>query len=166
MSGSVEDSSGRRPLESLIGSNVGRLIMGSNPVLRAFADEGSVPAHGLRALIFVVTAEMAGKELKAGDLCRQLAISQAATSGVIARLSDTGHLVRDVDLADRRKAVLRCTDRGLSLIRAFIDVTEQYVRQSLAELPDADLEAAHRVLSALAGGAELPGGLLPSLGDV
>jgi hypothetical protein len=62
---------------------------------------------------------------------------------------DAGHMRRESDPADRRKALLRYENSGMELAHAFFAPLGVHVRSALAELPDNDLMAAHRVFSAL-----------------
>jgi hypothetical protein len=62
---------------------------------------------------------------------------------------DAGHVRRESDPADRRKALLRYENSGMELAHAFFEPLAVHVRAALAELPDKDLLAAHRVFSAV-----------------
>ncbi|MEU8664738.1 MarR family winged helix-turn-helix transcriptional regulator [Actinoplanes philippinensis] len=46
----------------------------------------------------------------ASELARRTGLTAAGITGVIARLAAGGHVVRDTDPADRRRAVIRAAD--------------------------------------------------------
>src|ERR1700761_7219326 len=87
----------RRRSEALVSSDVGPLLLVLDGGARSFAERGAGTAQELRALVVIVLAEAAGTELAAGDLARQLRISQPTTSGLIARLTEADCVRRDVD---------------------------------------------------------------------
>ena len=64
-------------------------------------------------------------------------------------MAETGHLRREVDPKDRRKVILRYADHGLDVARRFFATLAELNHSHLANVPDADLEAAHRVFGAL-----------------
>ena len=59
--------------------------------------------------------------------------------------------IQQTDPADRRKVMLRVADQGLEVGREFFTPLAGHTTDSLADLPDDDLAAAHRVFSALIG---------------
>jgi DNA-binding MarR family transcriptional regulator len=62
---------------------------------------------------------------------------------------DAGHVRRESDPADRRKALLRYEESGMELARGFFTPLGVHLRAALADLPDTDLIAAHRVFTAM-----------------
>jgi DNA-binding MarR family transcriptional regulator len=76
-------------------------------------------------------------------------VSPAAITYLVDRMIDAGHIRRESDPADRRKALLRYESSGMDLAHGFFTPLGAHLRAELAELPDADLMAAHRVFSAM-----------------
>jgi hypothetical protein len=60
-------------------------------------------------------------------------------------------VLRASDPGDRRKVLLRVADQGMDVARDFFTPLAGHTRESLADLPDGDLAAAHRVFTALIG---------------
>jgi len=87
--------------------------------------------------------------MTSSDLSQRMGLSGAAITYLVDRLIDAGHIRRDDDPADRRKVVLRNDESGLATARSFFSPLNAHTRVALAELPDADLTAAHRVFAAL-----------------
>lgn len=76
-------------------------------------------------------------------------VSPAAITYLVDRMIDAGHVRREADPEDRRKALLRYEESGMALAHAFFTPLGVHLRSALADLPDSDLLAAHRVFSAM-----------------
>lgn len=141
----------RADLETQISADVRALTAESEQIGRTFAAQNNVGANDFRALLHVMVAESAGTPLTAGELRKLMGTSGAAVTYLVERMIASGHLRRDTDPADRRKVILRYDDHGLAVAREFFTPLARINAQALAGLPDADLEATHRVLTALTG---------------
>jgi DNA-binding MarR family transcriptional regulator len=64
-------------------------------------------------------------------------------------MMDAGHVRRESDPLDRRKARLRYEASGMELANGFFNPLGAHLRAALAGLPDRDLLAAHRVFGAM-----------------
>ena len=116
---------------------------------RYFARQNDVSGNDFHALLHVMVAETAGTPLTMAQLRQRMDVSPAAITYLVDRMIDAGHVRRESDPADRRKALLRYENSGMELAHAFFAPLGVHVRSALAELPDNDLMAAHRVFSAL-----------------
>jgi DNA-binding MarR family transcriptional regulator len=96
-----------------------------------------------------MVAETTGQPITSGELRQQMALSGAAITYLVDRMMASGHITRQSDPGDRRKVILRYSESGLETARAFFAPLGLHVRAAMAELPDADLAAAHRVFTAL-----------------
>ncbi|MBI3225854.1 MAG: winged helix-turn-helix transcriptional regulator [Mycolicibacterium cosmeticum] len=141
----------RASLEAQISVDVRALTAESEQIGRTFAGQNNVGANDFRALLHIMVAESAGTPLTAGELRKLMGTSGAAITYLVERMIASGHLRRDTDPADRRKVILRYDEHGLTVARKFFTPLAQISSQALAGLPDADLEAAHRVFTALTG---------------
>ena len=140
---------GRRELEALIAADVRVLSVESERIGQTFAGRNELGANDFRALMHVMAAEDAEAPLTAGDLSRRMGISGAAITYLVERLIRSGHIRRESDPGDRRKVIVRYADHGMSVARAFFTPLAGYNHAALAELPDSDLAAAHRVFMAV-----------------
>jgi DNA-binding MarR family transcriptional regulator len=145
------DASDRSALEAQISADVRALTAESEQIGRTFAGQNNLGANDFQALLHVMVAESAGSPLTAGELRKLLGTSGAAITYLVERMIASGHLRRDADPADRRKVILRYDEHGLAVARNFFTPLGRLTADALAGLPDADLQAAHRVFTALTG---------------
>jgi DNA-binding MarR family transcriptional regulator len=139
----------REGLESLISADLRELSTESDQIGRLFAMSQDVRPTDFRALLHIMVAETAGRPMTSGDLSHRMGLSGAAITYLVDRLIDSGHIRRDSHPADRRKVILRHSDPGLATARSFFTPLGLHTHEALANLPDADLAAAHRVFAAL-----------------
>jgi DNA-binding MarR family transcriptional regulator len=83
------------------------------------------------------------------QLRQRLDVSPAAITYLVDRMIDAGHVRREADPADRRKALLRYENSGMELAHEFFTPLGAHLRAALADLSDKDLMAAHRVFTAM-----------------
>ena len=76
-------------------------------------------------------------------------MSGAAITYLVERMIESGHLRRESDPADRRKVILRYATHGIEVGRAFFTLLADHTHRAPADLPDEDLQAAHRVFTAV-----------------
>jgi DNA-binding MarR family transcriptional regulator len=140
---------GRDELELLISADLRELSTGSDQVGRLFALIHSLRPNDFRALLHIMVAETGGRPMTSGDLSQRMGLSGSAITYLVDRLIDGGHIRRDNHPRDRRKVVLRNDESGLATAQSFFSPLGVHTRVALADLPDTDLTATHRVLSAL-----------------
>lgn len=142
-------SCGRDELESLISADLRELSTESDQIGQLFALIHSLRPNDFRALLYIMVAEMSGRPMTSSDLRQRMGLSGSAITYLVDRLIDAGHIRRDGHPADRRKVVLRNDESGLATARSFFSPLNAHAHVALADLPDADLTAAHRVFAAL-----------------
>ncbi|HEX5254429.1 MAG TPA: MarR family transcriptional regulator [Mycobacterium sp.] len=140
---------GRDELESLISADLRELSTESDQIGRSFALIHSLRPNDFRALLYIMVAEMGGLPMTSSDLSQRMGLSGSAITYLVDRLIDAGLIRRDNHPGDRRKVVLRNDESGLATARSFFSPLTAHTRVALADLPDADLTAAHRVFAAL-----------------
>ncbi len=136
-------------LEALITADVRALSAESEQIGRVFAGLHDLGTNDFRALVHIMVADSAGAPLTSGELRRRMGVSGAAITYLVERMISSGHIRRESDPADRRKVILRYDDHGMAVARAFFTPLGEHTSDALADLPDADLAAAHRVFAAL-----------------
>ncbi len=139
----------RSALESAVVADVQALSAESDQIGRVFAGAHELSANDFRALVHVMVAENAGTPLTAGELRTRMGLSGAAITYLVERMITSGHLRRESDPADRRKVILRYAQHGIEVGRAFFTPLADHTHRALADLPDEDLAAAHRVFTAV-----------------
>ena len=140
----------RLALEKIIGADLREMTSEADWITRVYAAQNNVTANDFRALLFVMMAETSGKQLTAGELRRQMGLSGAAITYLVERMTETGHIRREADPKDRRKVILRYADHGMQVAINFFQQLAEHNHRALADLPDSDLDAAHRTFVALA----------------
>ncbi|HZC89135.1 MAG TPA: MarR family winged helix-turn-helix transcriptional regulator [Mycobacterium sp.] len=121
----------------------------SDRIGRYFARQHDVSGNDFHALLHVMVAETAGKPLTMAQLRQRMDVSPAAITYLVDRMIDAGHVRRESDPADRRKALLRYENSGMEMARGFFTPLGIHLRNALADLTDDDLVAAHRVMVAM-----------------
>ena len=138
-------------LESAVVTDVQALSAESDQIGRVFAGTHALSLNDFRALLHVMVAERAGTPLSAGDLRDLMGVSGAAITYLVERMITSGHLRRESHPTDRRKVILKYADHGVEVGELFFTPLADHTSQALADLPNADLAAAHRVLNAVLG---------------
>ena len=139
----------RAALESVIAADVRAMTAESDQIGRHFAGRHEVAANDFRALLHIMVGETSGTPLTAGDLRHRMGVSGAAITYLVERMIASGHVRRESDPADRRKVMLRVADHGMEVARGFFTPLGEHTRRALAEIPDEDLDAAHRTFTAV-----------------
>lgn len=121
----------------------------SDRIGRYFARQNNVSSNDFHALLHVMVAETAGTPLTMAQLRQRMDVSPAAITYLVDRMIDAGHVRREADPTDRRKALLRYENSGMDLAHTFFAPLSVHLRCALADLPDKDLMAAHRVFNAM-----------------
>ncbi|CAN5553301.1 hypothetical protein BH10ACT9_BH10ACT9_45910 [soil metagenome] len=98
-----------------------------------------------------MVSETAQAPLTVGQLQQRLSLTNSGTTYLVRRMITAGHIRRDTDPTDRRKAVLRYEERGMALAREFFTHLGAANRAAMSMFTDADLLVAHRVMSTLSG---------------
>jgi DNA-binding MarR family transcriptional regulator len=147
--GSDGTADGRIALESQISADLRILTAESEQIGRAFAVLHEVRPTDFRALLHVMVAETSGQPITSGELRQRMGLSGAAITYLVDRMMGSGHITRESDPGDRRKVILRYSESGLDTARAFFAPLGQHARDAMADLPDADLAAGHRVFAAM-----------------
>ena len=139
----------RADLEKLMSADMRAVTAQSDRLGRHFARQNDVSGNDFHALLHVMVAETAGTPLTMAQLRQRMDVSPAAITYLVDRMIEAGHVRREADPADRRKALLRYEDSGMELAHEFFTPLGVHLRSALAELSDKDLLAAHRVFSAM-----------------
>lgn len=145
----VEQRWGRDALESLISADLREISTESDQIGRLFALSQDLRPNDFRALLHIMVAETAGRPMTSGDLSHRMGLSGSAITYLVDRLIESGHIRRDTHPNDRRKVILRHGDSAVATARSFFSPLGTHSRFALADLPDGDLLAAHRVLTGL-----------------
>ena len=115
---------------------------------------GDIGVTGPQRLVLRVVGLFPG--MSAGDLAAVLHVHPSTLTGVLKRLGGQRLLARSDDPTDRRRAVLRLTQRGGRVNAARHGTVEAAIAQALEGVSDRDRMATKRVLERLAAHLEPP----------
>lgn len=121
----------------------------SDRIGRHFARKNEVSGNDFHALLHIMVAETAGSPLTLAALRQRMDVSPPAITYLVDRMIDAGHIRREPDPGDRRKQLLRYEESAMELARSFFTPLGAELRSAMANLPDRDLQAAHRVFTAM-----------------
>ncbi len=147
--GAADRPPDRAELEKLMSADMRALTAQSDRIGRHFARQYDVTGSDFNALLHIMVAERAGTPLTLAQLRQRMDVSPPAITYLVDRMIDAGHIRREPDPADRRKSLLRYEKSGMALARDFFNPLGAELRSAIADLPDRDLAAAHRVFTAM-----------------
>ena len=98
-----------------------------------------------------VLAGVAGDSASLGNLIEHLGVSKQAASQLIDTLVVRGYLDREADPADRRRLIVRLTDRGIAAAAAVRAGVEEVDAELARRLSWTDLATLRAGLGAMAG---------------
>ncbi len=92
-------------------------------------------SYGLTGPQALVLKEInAHKRISAGEVARQVSLSQATITDIIKRLEQRGLVTRVRDLSDRRKTMLEVTKEGKVLIKAAPPLLQEQFTKRFSKL--------------------------------
>jgi DNA-binding MarR family transcriptional regulator len=138
----------RAELEKLLAADLRTMTAGSDRVGRHFARQHDLHRSDLQALLHTMVAETAGEPLNSSQLRERMDISNAAITYLVDRVVSAGHIRREADPSDRRKSLHRLESHAMALGGEFFGPLGAHLH-SVDNLPDDDLLASHRVLTAM-----------------
>jgi len=147
-------SSGRPPRSARadeIVTHMQRLTTESQKVAQAFASQQGLGHIDLEALLHVMQAEREGDPVTAGGLGELLGVTSGAATGVIDRLEKVGHVQRSRDEADRRRVLVRYSDRAREVAGAFFGPLGAMSDRVMSGFDEAELETVRRFLEGMSG---------------
>ena len=129
--------------ERLTGS-LRRFAEESARLTAVFGDAHGLYSRDLSALAVITEAAQAGRPLGPARLADALRLSPSATTTLIDRLEQAGHLTRRPDPGDRRRTVLEMQPPALEVASAFFEplsraldaVMDHYPAEQLALIAD------------------------------
>ncbi|RMB08467.1 MarR family winged helix-turn-helix transcriptional regulator [Eilatimonas milleporae] len=127
-----------------------RLSVLSNRVSRAIADryearfQISLPEWRVMAVLGDTP------DLSAADVAERTAMDKVAVSRAVARLLQSGRLIRHFAADDRRRSVLSLSAEGYAVYRRIVPLALAYEQEILAKLSMDERETLDRLLDKLA----------------
>lgn len=100
-------------------------------------------------------------EITQSELAEQMRIEAPTLVGVIDRMERDGWIVRETDPTDRRKKIIRATEKVEPMWEQMVDCAKLVRSRALHEVPTEDVKNAKEVLAKIRGNliTELPGNI-------
>ena len=93
--------------------------------------------------------EKAAAGLTLGELSRRMMVSNGNITGLVERLVESGHIVREPHATDRRVAYVRLTEAGHAAFAEMATVHAAWIAELFCGLPAPELRTLLRLLGAL-----------------
>lgn len=116
---------------------------------RAFARSRSMHTSDAAAVVEILTAEAHGQVLTSARLAERIGLSAGATSNLLNRLEEAGHIVRTRDHPDRRMVGLRSTAQIHDDAETFFSPVAEALDTALSHYTAEQLDAFAEMLAAL-----------------
>jgi MarR family transcriptional regulator, organic hydroperoxide resistance regulator len=111
-----------------------------NELTRLFARRNRLHPTDAAALIQIIEAEELGRPLTPARLAERISLSTGATSILLSRLEDAGHIRRTRENTDRRVVTLHSTAAINELADAFFEPLAEQLGATLSDYSSAALE--------------------------
>jgi DNA-binding MarR family transcriptional regulator len=157
----VENSGIRTDEESLV-EDAMRLLPKVGPALYGTVANVAHWHHLTPAQLKVILQVGLHGQMTMGEIACSLTVSMPATSEVVDRLVEAGHLVRASDPTDRRRVLIAPTPATVQISEEVNELRRAQVRYALNQLTPEDRPAFVRVLEALLQGLTSIEGVTPA----
>lgn len=121
---------------------------------RAFARSVRMHTTDADAIVLIIEAEERGRPLTPARLAERVGLSPGATSILLGRLEEAGHVERVREGADRRIVTLRSTAAINDSADAFFEPLRRQLDRALGEFTTAQLDVIARAADNLRAAAE------------
>ncbi|MGO4237128.1 MarR family winged helix-turn-helix transcriptional regulator [Pseudarthrobacter sp. YAF2] len=121
----------------------------ANRYVDAAGDRKDMHRTDMNALAVIMRHTARGEVVTPGVLRRELNLSSPATTALIDRLDNSGHVVRERHATDRRQVQLKMTPKAFRDGGAIFAPLAQYMDGAMAEFSPAELETVTRFMTAM-----------------
>lgn len=132
---------------ALVVEHIRRLSLELDRFVDVFARRHALHRTDLDAIGHLWEAERSGAPLTPTRLATSLALSPAATTASLDRLTRSGHVVRRSDPADRRRTFVTLSDQARTLGMEFFRPLAQRMQEAMAPFDDAEIATVARFLT-------------------
>lgn len=113
--------------------------------LKQYSSIYNVNKTQLRALVFIKSYG----SISMSDLCAKLNIEKGSLTSMVDELTKKGYVVRERDLADRRKYMIAITEKGDKISSDFMEKLTYRLEEKLSKLSIEDREKFLEALNTL-----------------
>ena len=146
----------------------------ANRYVDAAGDRKDMHRTDMNALAVIMRHTARGEVVTPGVLRKELNLSSPATTALIDRLDNSGHVVRERNAADRRQVQLKMTPKAFRDGGAIFAPLARHMDGAMAEFSAAELETVTRFMTAMieataaarsaSGGDDAGSGAFPGFG--
>jgi DNA-binding MarR family transcriptional regulator len=114
--------------------------------VEVFARAHGLGRNDLNAIMWISEGTHSGRPISAGELANRLGLGAPATTGLLDRLENAGHVRRERDPHDRRKVAVVMQPPALHLAMAFFEPLGRLMDDAIADISPQDLQRAATVV--------------------
>lgn len=121
----------------------------SRSVARLYAERFDLTIPEWRVMAVLGLEEDRGEALCANSIVTRTAMDKVQVSRAVSRMIDSGLVDRTIDPGDRRRSLLRLTDRGRQTYREIVPAALKYEEELLESLSTEDIITLDRLVTKL-----------------
>jgi DNA-binding MarR family transcriptional regulator len=118
----------------------------SDVFVDVFARAHGLGRNDLNAIMWISEGTRSGHPVTAGELASRLGLGAPATTGLVDRLENAGHVRRERDPHDRRKVTIVMQPPALQVAMDFFVPLGRRMHETVADISLADLQRAAAVI--------------------
>jgi DNA-binding MarR family transcriptional regulator len=142
------DSDRAEALEDLIDA-LRLFTVESDVFVDVFARAHNLGRNDLNAIMWISEGTRSGHPLTAGELAARLGLGAPATTGLVDRLENAGHVRRERDPHDRRKVTIVMQPPALQVAMEFFVPLGRLMADTVADVSAPDLQRTAEVVRLL-----------------
>ncbi|MFB9235425.1 MarR family winged helix-turn-helix transcriptional regulator [Plantactinospora siamensis] len=119
--------------------------------VEVFARAHGLGRNDLNAIMWISQGTGSGQPITSGELASRLGLGAPATTGLVDRLENAGHVRRERDPNDRRRVSIVMQPTALRLATEFFVPLGRLMHDTVADIGDRDLQRATTVVRRLTG---------------
>jgi DNA-binding MarR family transcriptional regulator len=133
-----------------LGDAVVALVRTWRSVGRRFTDGAANTGSQSTLAALEMARLLSDGEHRLGEIAGRRGVDQSVVSRQIGELQQRGLVCRRPDPSDRRASLVRLTPEGTEMLRRSDRLRKEWLRGALARIPATDVQAAARLVAALA----------------
>jgi DNA-binding MarR family transcriptional regulator len=123
----------------------------SDVFVDVFARAHGLGRNDLNAIMWISQGTRSGHPITSGELAARLGLGAPATTGLVDRLENAGHVRRERDPHDRRKVIIVMQPQALQLAMEFFVPLGQLMHDTVADVSPEDLQRVTTVVRRMIG---------------
>ncbi|MEU4237315.1 MarR family transcriptional regulator [Actinoplanes sp. NPDC026619] len=134
----------------------------SDVFVDGFARAHHLGRSDLNAIMWISLGTVSGDPISVGDLAHRLRLSPAATTALVDRLENVGHVRRYRDPGDRRRVTVQMSDTAMQVASAFFVPLGGRMRVAAEEFTAEELARTALIVRKMTGAVTAAGSPTPA----